>query len=211
MKLTIEESNYFKQLDERQKRLYLGLKANLIGWHGVRLVSIAYDVNVKTIRKGKAELSNLPTSPNKRIRKIGGGPKKKIETQPELLESFDDILEMTVAGLPQDKDVKWTHLSQRSICNNLADKNLIVSRYHVKKMLKFRCYKKRALLKKIALKDVEGRNEQFEKISDYRKKFTSQGLPVISIDTKKKNCWVILVVQVLPILPQKDRLTTMIF
>ena len=93
---------------------------------------------------------------------------------------------MTIAGLPQDKDVKWTHLSQRTICDNLADKNHIVSRYHVKQMLKFRQYKKRALLKKVALKDVEGRNEQFEKIEAYRTSFTNQGLPVLSIDTKKK-------------------------
>jgi hypothetical protein len=93
---------------------------------------------------------------------------------------------MTIAGLPQDKDVKWTHLSQRTICDNLADKNQIVSRYHVKKMLKFREYKKRSLLKKIALNNVEGRNEQFEKIATYRTSFSEQGLPVISIDTKKK-------------------------
>ena len=93
---------------------------------------------------------------------------------------------MTLAGLPQNKDVKWTHLSHRTICDNLADKNHITSRYHVKQMLRFRQYKKRALLKKIALKDVEGRNEQFEKIATYRTSLTNEGLPVISIDTKKK-------------------------
>lgn len=93
---------------------------------------------------------------------------------------------MTIAGLPQDKEVKWTHLSQRSICDNLADKNQFISRYHVNQMLKYRHYKKRSLLKKIALNDVEGRNEQFEKITTYRTSFTNEGLPVISIDTKKK-------------------------
>lgn len=93
---------------------------------------------------------------------------------------------MTIAGLPQDKNVKWTHLSQRAIGDNLADKNQFASRYHVNQMLKFRQYKKRALLKKMALNDVEGRNEQFEKIATYRTSFTNEGLPVISIDTKKK-------------------------
>jgi hypothetical protein len=61
---------------------------------------------------------------------------------------------MTIAGLPQDKNVKWTHLSERTIGDNLAEKNHIISRYHIKQMLKFREYKKRALLKKIALKDT---------------------------------------------------------
>lgn len=77
MEITIEEHNYFKQLDERQRRLYVGLKAKLLGRHGVRLVSIAYNVDIKTVRKGKAEVSNLPSTPTKRIRKEGGGPKKK--------------------------------------------------------------------------------------------------------------------------------------
>jgi hypothetical protein len=93
---------------------------------------------------------------------------------------------MTIAGLPQDKDVKWTHLSQRTIGDNLAAINQVTSRYHINQMLKYRQYKKRALLKKIALKDVEGRNEQFEKIAAYRTSFANKGLPVISIDTKKK-------------------------
>jgi len=77
IEVTTDEMAYFKQLDERQQRLYVGLKAKLIGWHGVRWVSTAYQVNVKTVRKGKAELTTLPTAPPKRIRKIGGGPKKK--------------------------------------------------------------------------------------------------------------------------------------
>ena len=63
---------------------------------------------------------------------------------------------MTLAGLPQNKDVKWTHLSHRTICDNLADKNHITSRYHVKQMLRFRQYKKRALLKKNSIKRRRG-------------------------------------------------------
>ena len=77
MKVTLLEYSYFKQLDERQQRLYLGLKAKLLGWHGVGLISIAYGVDVKTIRKGKAELLDLPATAIKRIRKVGGGAKKK--------------------------------------------------------------------------------------------------------------------------------------
>lgn len=36
------------------------------------------------------------------------------------------------------------------------------------------------------LSEVEGRNDQFEKIASYRRLFASQGLPILSIDTKKK-------------------------
>ena len=71
-----DDLRYFKQLDERQQRLYLGLKAKSIGWYGVTEVSKAYGVNAKTVRQGKVELNDLPSTPLKRIRKTGGGPKK---------------------------------------------------------------------------------------------------------------------------------------
>ena len=38
----------------------------------------------------------------------------------------------------------------------------------------------------ITIAAVEGRNEQFKKIISYQTSFTNAGLPVISIDTKKK-------------------------
>jgi hypothetical protein len=71
-----DEIRYYKQLDERQGRLFLGMKAKLLGRSGVRLVSEAFGVDSKTVRKGKAELLQLPETPPKRIRKSGGGAKK---------------------------------------------------------------------------------------------------------------------------------------
>jgi Rhodopirellula transposase DDE domain len=93
---------------------------------------------------------------------------------------------MSTAGLPQDKDVKWTYLSPRQIVDGLSDKGLTISLYHVKQMLLLRGYTKRSVLKMNSLQEVEGRNEQFEKIAAYRASFSAQGLPIISIDTKKK-------------------------
>jgi hypothetical protein len=80
--LTDDEIRYYQQLDERQQRLYLGLKAKLLGTHGVKMVSDAYNVNIKTVMKGKSELIDLPTQPLKRIRKVGGGPKKNSKIIP---------------------------------------------------------------------------------------------------------------------------------
>lgn len=93
---------------------------------------------------------------------------------------------MSTAGLPQDKAVKWTYLSPRQIVDGLSEKGLTISLYHVKQMLALRGYTKRSVLKMNSLQEVEGRNEQFEKIAAYRESFSAQGLPIISIDTKKK-------------------------
>lgn len=76
LEVSLIEMRYFNQLDERQQRLYVGLKAKAIGWLGVAEVSRAYQVNAKTVRKGQADLSDLPDIAVKRIRKAGGGAKK---------------------------------------------------------------------------------------------------------------------------------------
>lgn len=58
--ITEDEIRYYKQLDERQGRLFLGMKAKLLGRSGVRIVSEAFGVDAKTVRKGKSELMELP-------------------------------------------------------------------------------------------------------------------------------------------------------
>ena len=78
---------------------------------------------------------------------------------------------MSTAGLPQDKDVKWTYLSPRQISEGLSEQGLVVSVYHVRQMSTLRDYKKRSLLKIKTLQELEGRNEQFEKIAAYRTSF----------------------------------------
>lgn len=103
-----------------------------------------------------------------------------------MLPIFDALIEHSVAGLPQDPAVKWTYLSHRQIQDGLAEKGFILSTYYIRQLLKLRDYKKRSLLKMNTLKEVEGRNEQFEKIAAYRASFTQQGLAILSIDTKKK-------------------------
>ena len=92
----------------------------------------------------------------------------------------------STAGLPQDEGVKWTHLDRRQIVALPTGEGLQVSRYHVAQMLRVRGCKKRKLSKMNDMKQVEQRNEQFEKIGCYRSAFTEQNLPVLSIDTKKK-------------------------
>jgi len=71
-----DEIRYYRQLDERQQRVFLGLKAKLLGSIGVRVVSEAFGVDPKTVRKGREELSNLPDEPAQRVRLAGGGAKK---------------------------------------------------------------------------------------------------------------------------------------
>jgi hypothetical protein len=74
--ITEDGIRYYKQLDEREQRLFLGIKAKQPGRSGVRLVSAAFGADPKTVRKGKEELSSLPDVPGRRVGKSGGGAKK---------------------------------------------------------------------------------------------------------------------------------------
>ncbi len=71
-----DKKRYYNMLDERQKRLYLALEAKFLGRSGVRLVSEAFGVDIRTIRIAKRELSEGLQMPGNRIRRAGGGRKK---------------------------------------------------------------------------------------------------------------------------------------
>ena len=79
---------YYNLLDERQQRLYLALEAKLLGRSGVRLVSEAFKVDPRTVRKAKKELEEQTQLAPKRIRKKGGGRKKSWTTSSGLTKLF---------------------------------------------------------------------------------------------------------------------------
>jgi len=73
---TPELKKYFDallaNLNEKQRRLYLGLESMKIGYGGDSVMSRITGVNIKTIARGRNELTNLDITPD-RVRKTGGG------------------------------------------------------------------------------------------------------------------------------------------
>ena len=83
--------------------------------------------------------------------------------------------------------VKWTNLSRRLIARRMGELGTPVSRHIVSGLLKKQGYRRRKALKKKTMGPRHpDRNAQFENISRLKKKYLKAGLPVISIDTKKK-------------------------
>ena len=77
MSQTLEQT-FFATLNEKQKRLFAGLKANELGYFGVRQVAQRLGLHPHTIRAGQKELAQSAgaAEPSTRIRKVGGGRKK---------------------------------------------------------------------------------------------------------------------------------------
>lgn len=174
------------RLDERAKRLFLATRADHFGKHGVTLVSKASGVNRKTIYRGIRELKSTEGLQDRRVRNAGGGRRNLLQKHPEYLEEFDAIVKDHTAGLPQDDSVRWLNLTTPQIREKLKEHNVDVSDYHVRQMISIRDFKKRSFVKFQTFKNVKDRDAQFQKINNIIGLCLDKGIPVLSIDTKKK-------------------------
>jgi Rhodopirellula transposase DDE domain len=97
------------------------------------------------------------------------------------------VLEDHTAGDPMRADVRWTNLSRRQIAGRVTALGTPVSRHVVSQLLRKHGYRRRKALKKQTMGPRHpDRNAQFENIARLKAEYLKAGLPVISIDTKKK-------------------------
>lgn len=189
------------QLDERQRRWLYGFIADEIGYGGATAVARALSVSPITVNAGLKEVkaaerartgqssdadNEVLTAPKGRVRRPGGGRKQAADTQPGLIEELKKLLESSTAGDPM-RVILWTTLSLRKITDYLVDKNFKVSHVLVGRLIEKLGYSKQVNQKMIQLGDAHpDRDEQFKFINEKSEQFIAQGLPVISVDCKKK-------------------------
>jgi len=82
--------------------------------------------------------------------------------------------------------VKWSRRTTRKIAEELAALGIAVSKNTVGRLLKNMDFKLRVNRKQIASTKNPDRNQQFLYMGEQRERFASQGLPILSVDTKKK-------------------------
>ena len=183
-----KEMKCLSTYNERQRRQYLASKADSLGCHGVSLVCEAVGVCRDTLYSGRYELdTNANDSfPKGRIRAVGGGRTSTLKKHPEYLDVFDEIVASYTAGLPQDDTVIWLTVSVIQIIDLFKERGIVVSRHVVNLMKEARGFKNRSFVKDKTLKDVKDRNAQFKKIQEIRSECETCGIPIFSIDTKKK-------------------------
>lgn len=90
------------------------------------------------------------------------------------------------AGDPMVSGILWTNLSCKEVSGLFKNYSINVSVTVVKQLFKMHGFVKRKMYKNRTLKVVEHRNQQFEIIAKKKEEFQEAGLPVLSIDTKKK-------------------------
>ena len=113
LKIRIEK--VLSLLNERQRRIYLGAEAQSIGRGGTTKIAQLSSVSRRTIAKGAAELFITEKGAAKtRTRREGGGRKKIIEHQPDLLQAIETIVSPHTMGNPMNPLI-WTNKSIKCI------------------------------------------------------------------------------------------------
>lgn len=184
--LTNIQMEYLFSINELDRRHYLATLATGPMRIGVRALCKLLKVSKNTVYKGIFELDNKITPGRDRIRKPGGGAKRKVDKHPEWMAAFQEVLGSHLAGLPQDEDTQWLDINVAEVRRLMFEKGHEVSYHIVRQLIDAAGLKKRSFAKSLPLSVVEDRNPQFEKIAMTKSACLEAGIPIISIDTKKK-------------------------
>ena len=179
---------YMSTPNERDRRWFLATKAADLKTQGLsyRKVSKIMGTSTHTLQNGRQDLLSGEGPGDGRIRRTGAGRKSVLPQHPEWTQAVVQIIEPHTAGLPQDENVVWISLSVTQIMNELSAIGYDISRYFVQQILDSLGLRERSFYKDLPMKDVKDRNEQFEQITAICEEASGVGLPIVSIDTKKK-------------------------
>jgi hypothetical protein len=173
-------------LDERGRRLWAGAEADAIGRGGVAKVARATRLAISTVRKGRDEVRagakredvvNVRRSPGKRPFE---------EANPDVWPALEKLVDPLTRGDPESA-LRWTCKSTHALAAELFERHRIqVSDKTVAKLLREHGYSLQAPNKSVEGTQHPDRNAQFEHINRKAEQCVKRGVPVISVDTKKK-------------------------
>lgn len=172
-------------LDERTRRIMAANEAVSLGYGGVSLVQRACGLSRKAITKGIDEIKVGKRPLVGRIRRPGAGRKSITQIHPRLVETLEELIDEQTRGDPESA-LRWICKSTRVIARELGKQKHPVSHMKVAQILHGLDYSLQGNRKTEEGADHPDRDAQFQHINTTVKKCLRQGIPVISVDTKKK-------------------------
>ncbi len=171
-------------LDERTRRIMAASEAVSLGYGGVSIVSRACGLSRKAIHKGMHELEEGEPLVG-RVRRAGAGRKSITQSDPELMQALEGLIDEQTRGDPESA-LRWICKSTRAIAQELAEQDHPISHVKVAQVLHDLDYSLQSNRKTEEGADHPDRDAQFRHINLTVKRYLRHGLPVISVDTKKK-------------------------
>ena len=175
-------------LNHEQRRLFAAVESNRLGHGGVGRVSEMTGLCKATITLGRRQLEDLVQGHLLgKVRKKGTGRPRTEQKYPEISAALEEMLNDEIAGSPED-DAMWVRSSCRKLAEQLKEKGFSLSYRTVWLMLRRMGFSMKTHIRnrRGANRDPVRRDEQFRYIASQRGEFSQAGLPVISVDTKKK-------------------------
>jgi hypothetical protein len=180
---------YYQSLSEKDRRRFAALEAIKLGHGGTRYIATVLGCDPQTVKDGMRDLTHLPDDPaGGRVRKPGGGRKKTEVTQVHLIQQVQDTIKDRTAGDPMRQDVVWTDLTPQEISKSLQAQAVCAGPRIVRRILDGLGLARRQMLKVLPGGASPHRREQFRHLAHLIQEFLEAGNPVLSIDTKKKEC-----------------------
>jgi hypothetical protein len=177
-------SDVWPLLDERSRRLMAASEAISLGYGGVSRIQRASGLSRKAIANGMREIADGNAELG-RIRRPGAGRKNIIERDPKLLAALDRLIEPATRGDPESP-LRWICKSTRNLAAQLTRRKHPISHEKVAQLLREQHYSLQSNRKTEEGTDHPDRDAQFRHISAQVKRALATGMPVISVDTKKK-------------------------
>ena len=172
-------------LDEQGRRRLAAMEARALGRGGISLMSRISKLARRTIYRGLSDIRDRRCAGTGRVRRIGGGRKKKTTQDPTLLIDLKRLVEPATRGDPM-RALLWTPRSLRNLVRALARKGHKVCPTVVGDLLRGMGYSLQANSKTREGGQHIDRDAQFQYINTQAMAFLAARQPVISVDTKKK-------------------------
>lgn len=174
-------------MDERARRLWAGTEADAIGWGGVAAVARATGLAISTVRKGRDEVrAGARADDVVHVRRKGGGRRPFEAEYPGVWSKLEKLVDPITRGDPESP-LRWTCKSTHALGHEMFRLHGVrMSDKTVGKLLKEHGYSLQAPNKSVEGAQHPDRDAQFAHINAKAEDCLERGVPVLSVDTKKK-------------------------
>jgi hypothetical protein len=174
------------RLDEQQRRWLAALEAQRLGHGGDTLVSLITGLHVDTVRRGREELDDdLRGRPTDRVRNPGAGRPARKKNDPAIVEDLKQLVEPVTGGDPMT-EAKYVRTSLQTLSDALAERGHAACPTTIADLLRDLDYRLYVNVKRLTGPPHPDRDRQFRYLSGLVDDFRAQGLPILSVDAKKK-------------------------
>jgi hypothetical protein len=176
--------NLRPQLNERGCRLFAASQVRAVGYGGIAAVARATGIAPSTIGRGLRELDRGEVG-GAHVRRAGGGSKALVERDTGLVSALLALIEPMTLGCPE-RPLLWVSKSAEKLAVALGAKGHRISATSVRRLLRRLGFSRQGNYKANEGSSHPDRDAQFEHINQRVLAAQAAFLPVISVDTKKK-------------------------